>query len=203
LAVGLVAAVLLAHAGTALVVDVPVGVPDAIVSLASHERERLPAAATQARAAPAALVILTVPAHATPTNCQDCGHRVARLIRYGVPASRVRLVPIQVDGTYGEAFACREFALRSGVRRLLVVTSPYHTRRALATFRAAFAGTGVQVGVMPASASSPAQPARWWAAAYDRWYVRYEWLATVYYVTRHGISPTLFAAGAVPPPHAR
>jgi uncharacterized SAM-binding protein YcdF (DUF218 family) len=108
-----------------------------------------------------------------------------------------------MDGTYGEALACRDLIIRAGLHRVLVVTSPYHTRRALATFRAAFAGDDVQVGVVPATGTSPARPERWWMAPYDRWYDRYEWLATVYYVARHGISPTLFAAGAVSPPHAR
>jgi uncharacterized SAM-binding protein YcdF (DUF218 family) len=192
----------LSRAGTALVVSVPVGLPDAIVSLASHDRERLPTAAALARLAPAATVILTVPAHVTPANCDDCPHRLALLVRRGIPPGRVHVVQVRVDGTYGEATACRDFVVQSGVRRLLVVTSPYHTRRALATFRSVFAGTNVAVGVVPA-AQSPAQPDRWWAARYDRWYVRYEWVATLYYIGRHGISPALFAAGALPPPHAR
>ena len=51
--------VLGSHAGSALVVSEPLASPDAIVSLASHEWERLPAAAALARQYPEALVVLT------------------------------------------------------------------------------------------------------------------------------------------------
>jgi uncharacterized SAM-binding protein YcdF (DUF218 family) len=74
---------------------------------------------------------------------------------------------------------------------MLVVSSPYHTRRAFAVFRHVLTGTGVEVGVAPATLFSQARPELWWAAPYDRWYVAYEWAATVYYAVRHGILPVI------------
>ena len=177
------------NAGVALVVTRPVLRPDAIVSLASHEWERLPATARLAAENPGALVLLTLPQPATPFNCHDCAHRIDRLRHLGIDPSRVRVVPLSAGGTYGEALATFEFAHDAPIERLVVVTSPYHTRRALATFLERFAGSGIDVGVHPASATSPAQPARWWRTPYDRWYVRYEWLALVYYTTRFGVDP--------------
>jgi len=189
-ALGLVVALLvlaLAHAGSALVVSKPVPQPEAIVSLASHEWERLPAAAQLAARFPRAAVVLTVPREVTKYNCHDCGNRVHRLELAGVAKERVRLVPLEEGGTYGEALAVRRFLEMAGMRRVLVVTSPYHTRRSLATFATVMTPVGVQVGIEPAAASSHANPSWWWALPDDRAYVPYEWAAIVYYGVFHGV----------------
>jgi uncharacterized SAM-binding protein YcdF (DUF218 family) len=175
------------HAGTLLVVSQPLPHPDAIISLASHEWERLPETAALAARYPDARVLLTLPQRISQLNCHDCGGRVARLARMGVGADRIEILPLSAPGTYGEALACRTFAMQTHLRALLVVTSPYHTRRALATFNDVLDDAGVQVGIQAASATSPADPARWWRAPYDRWYVAYEWLAMIYYATRYGV----------------
>jgi len=182
-----VLAALTPYAGAALVVDAPISSPDVIVSLASHEWERLPAAVALARRYPRALVVLTLPSSVTQFNCNDCAHRAERLMRAGVEADRIQIVPLTLGGTYGEAVATRGFVSERRLRSVLVVTSPYHTRRALATFRRALASAGVQVGVAPASSTSPARPPRWWASGYDRAYVCYEWAAVAYYRLRYGV----------------
>ena len=173
------------NAGTWLVVSRPLERPEAIISLASHEWERLPATARLASATPSAVVLLTLPQPATPFNCHDCSGRLARLRRLGVASDRVRIVPITGRGTYGEALATLAFLRHTHVRRLVIVTTPYHTRRALATFQSVFDGSGVEIGIHPATASSPARPERWWASPYDRAYVAYEWAATLYYGFRY------------------
>jgi uncharacterized SAM-binding protein YcdF (DUF218 family) len=175
-------------AGTLLVVSRPLQYPDAIVSLASHEWERLPAAAQLAARDSSSLLLLTLPQPVSSSNCHDCGGRVARLERLGVPASRIRILPLTSAGTYGEAQATLAFARQANIRRLVLITTPYHTRRSLATFGAVFDGSGIAIGVEPASSSSPARPDRWWAAPYDRAYVAYEWAAVVYYVLRYRIA---------------
>ena len=176
-----------AYAGSALIVLRPLARPDAIVSLASHEWERLPLVARLAAEHPDAAVLLTVPKTVTPHNCHDCAHRVDRLRHLGVAAERVRQVSITAEGTYGEALAALAFARDAGIRHLLVATSPYHTRRALAVFRTVFDGTGIAVGVEPATASSPARPSWWWLAPYDRAYVAYEWAAIAYYAAKYDV----------------
>jgi uncharacterized SAM-binding protein YcdF (DUF218 family) len=186
-AVAILVIVMLAGAGRFLVVTRPLDAPDAIVSLASHEWERLPVARALAETHPRAIVILTRPGNVTKYTCHDCSGRVAWLESQGLSADRIRVVNLTAPGTRGEADAVAQFARDQGLRRLLVVTSPYHARRALAVFRSAVKGKGIEVGVQPAFATSPAQPGRWWAAAYDRWYVSYEWAASIYYAFRFGI----------------
>lgn len=176
------------NAGTLLVVSRPLDRTDAIISLASHEWERLPVTARLASATPSALVLLTLPQPVTPYNCHDCSGRVSLLQRLGVPPDRVRILPITAPGTYGEALAALSFARQTRIRRLLIVTTPYHTRRSLAAFRSVFDGSGVEIGIEPATASSPARPERWWATPYDRAYVAYEWAAMIYYAVRHHVA---------------
>jgi uncharacterized SAM-binding protein YcdF (DUF218 family) len=177
------------RAGSALVVSEPLTSPDAIVSLASHEWERLPAASAWAARYPKALVLLTVPQVINGFNCHDCARRPQQLMAAGVHISRLRLLPLTEGGTYGEAVAVRTFAKANHIKRVLVVTSPYHTRRGLATFVSVLRPAQVAAGIVPATATSPARPERWWAAPYDRAYVRYEWAAILYYAVRHQVSP--------------
>lgn len=181
--------VLVARAGTTLVVSKAVVDPDVIVSLASHEWERLPEVARQAHRFPRALVVLTRPERPTVFNCHDCDNRVSRLAHLGVEPARVRILQLTRDGTYGEAVATRRLMDESGFSRVLVVTSPYHTRRSLAVF-SQILGPKCLVGVEGATATSPAQPSEWWAAPYDRAYVRYEWAAVFYYALRYGVLPS-------------
>jgi uncharacterized SAM-binding protein YcdF (DUF218 family) len=178
---------ILKDAGGALVVHQPIERPDTIVMLASHEWERLPAAAAQARQHPDAVVILTVPRQPTYWNCFRCGERIDWLAREGV--ERRRIVELHGSGnTYGEARVTATYMANTRRSRLLVVTSPYHTRRSLAVFRSVLKGTGVQLGVVGASGSN-ATPRRWWAYDVDRDYVAYEWTAIVWYAVRYAVSP--------------
>jgi uncharacterized SAM-binding protein YcdF (DUF218 family) len=181
----LAAVAFLLAAGHLLIVRRPIE-PDAIVALGSHEWERLPVAAALARRHPASLVILTTPDKITPYNCDDCPNRVARMRRMGVDERRIRVVQLTQHGTFGEAAACRALIQAEGLHHVLLVTSPYHTRRALAVFRQALPAD-VRLGVEPATETSPSHPGAWWTTPYDRWYVSYEWAATVYYAFRYRV----------------
>jgi uncharacterized SAM-binding protein YcdF (DUF218 family) len=182
-------AVWAAFAGRLLVVARPVASPDVIVSLASHEWERLPAAAAAAARHPSAVVLLTQPITVTIYNCHDCARRRQRLVAAGVDPARITTMQLQGDGTRAEAEVSLLYSRNQPMKQLLIVTSPFHARRALSVFRHAFAGTGVDVGVEPATRYSEARPAWWWTTPYGRWYVAYEWAAIVYYAGRYGILP--------------
>lgn len=176
------------RAGEALVVRRDVGPPDAIVMLASHEYERLPAAADLARRFPSSVVLLTVPRTPTKFNCYRCSERRAWLAAEGVPDARVvELSATPVANTYGEALATRQYVAGRPIRRLVVVTSPYHTRRALRVFESIVGRAGVAIGVEPAVAYSVARPERWWQGEYDRGYVMYEWTGILYYRFKYGV----------------
>jgi uncharacterized SAM-binding protein YcdF (DUF218 family) len=179
------------YAGTSLVVARDVADPTAFLSLGSHEWERLPVTAQLARAHPGSVVLLSQPVHPNKFNCHLCPERIGWLRALGIARDRTVVLPRLVTNTYDEAVAAREYCERRGITRLMVVTSPYHTRRTVATFAAVFAGSHTAVGVHPAVETSPAKPTQWWAHAYDRAYVRYEWAAIAWYALRHHVSPRL------------
>lgn len=159
-----------------------VGNPDAIVVLASHEWERLPAATAASRRWPNALVVLTVPSEVGPYNCADCGRRPAWLNYLGVDGERIIEVPLgDREGTWGEAQAVVAHAQRADWRRLLVVTSAFHTKRAMMTFKQAATGSRIEVGVMSAEGFSQLNPRRWWTSLEGWWYVTHESAAMVKY----------------------
>ena len=186
LVIGGLALFLMDRAAKGLIVETRVTDPQALLALGSHEWDRLPALADEARRWPAAVVFLTQPAVPTVHNCHDCPNRVQRLAERGVERSRVVLLPHRVSNTRDEALAAKEECARRGIQRLQVISSPYHTLRSRRVFERTFAGTGISVGVIPATAYSPARPDRWWMKAYDRAYVRYEWAALIYDAARPG-----------------
>lgn len=91
------------------------------------------------------------------------------LIRSGIPAEAFIVPPRIHDNTADEAATAHQLAQRYGWRRLIVVTSKYHLRRAGFAFRRELEGTGVEV-VMRGSRYDASDPARWWASRGDiRW----------------------------------
>jgi uncharacterized SAM-binding protein YcdF (DUF218 family) len=78
----------------------------------------------------------------------------------GVPKNAILRFPQSTDSTIEEAGALSELAAKRGWKRVIVVTSNYHTRRARYIFRRVFpAGTDVRVA---ASVSDEFDPGEWW-----------------------------------------
>ena len=92
-------------------------------------------------------------------------HERARnnLLVLGVPADRVEVIPQPVTNTYDEAEVLRKYAVAHGLRSLLVVTSAYHSRRALWTLQQVFAGTGIAISLQSVQAGEQTpSPFSWW-----------------------------------------
>lgn len=163
--------VVLIPVGPWLIQEVPLVSPDAILSLGSHEHERFPGAARQARLWPSAQVLITEPREVSRYNCDACGERIEWLTSLGIERSRISVLAPAVENTRDELRRAAEWMRSRGAHRLLVVTSPYHTRRVLAI--AASQEAGVLIGVV-ASPSPETLPRPWWRHRYGRWYVPYE-----------------------------
>ena len=65
------------------------------------------------------------------------------------------------NSTAAEAITLRELSAAHGWRRVIVVSSKYHLRRAGFALRRELRGTGVEV-VMRGSRYDSAHPERWW-----------------------------------------
>jgi uncharacterized SAM-binding protein YcdF (DUF218 family) len=92
-------------------------------------------------------------------------------IALGVPPDAVAVLPNGVDNTAAEAAALH--AMFPAARRMIVVTSPYHTRRAGFAFRREFSRAGVEV-IVRSTRHTQSEPARWWRRRGDVRYIMME-----------------------------
>ena len=97
-----------------------------------------------------------------------------------VPAERTVLPPVPADTTLEEAMVTRTVVQERGLRSILIVTSPYHLRRALLIFERVFAGTGV-VLYFSSAPSRFYSTDSWWKTHVGRKAVLWEYLALLYY----------------------
>jgi uncharacterized SAM-binding protein YcdF (DUF218 family) len=104
------------------------------------------------------------------------------LRRVGVPQEKIQILVTPVYGTYDEAILLRQYADTHGLRSLLLVTSAYHSRRALWTFRRVFSGNGATIGLesVETGIQTPS-PATWWFHTRGWKMVAGEYLKFVYY----------------------
>lgn len=100
----------------------------------------------------------------------------------GVPAGNIEALPQLVTSTYEEARLLREYAVEHRLRSILIVTSAYHSRRALWTLRRVFEGSGIELGLEspPAGWQTPA-PATWWLHTQGWRVVAGEYVKLAYY----------------------
>lgn len=104
----------------------------------------------------------------------------------GIPAAKILVVPKIVSSTYEESLELRDYAMAHKLKRLQVVTSAYHSRRALWSFLRAFKGSDIEVGVdgPPPGWQTP-PPASWWLSRRGWKVVAGEYVKFVYYWTRY------------------
>ena len=101
----------------------------------------------------------------------------------GVAADRIEVLPQSVSSTYEEAVALRDYARARGLRSILVVTSSYHSRRALWTLRRVFQGSGIEVGLYAvAPGEQMPAPATWWWHPFGWQVVALEYVKLIYYL---------------------
>lgn len=105
-----------------------------------------------------------------------------RLTQAGVPASSIELLPGRISSTFDEAALMRTYARTHAVKSVIIVTSEYHTRRALWTLRRVLRDTGTEIGVEPANPIfGSVSPWNWWWSAGGWQTVFGEYVKLAYY----------------------
>jgi len=182
-------------AARALVVSAPLASADAIVVLSGSSAylERTQHAAELYRQGRAPLVLLTNDqtrggwSNALQRNPYFVERATDELVKASVPSEKIRILPGVVSSTRDESLLLKDYAESQRFRSILVVTSAYHSRRALQSLRATFAGTGITVGLEPAPIGPfTPSPAFWWLQPLGWRTVGGEYVKLVYYRLRYG-----------------
>lgn len=158
-----------------LVVDAPMATADAIVLLGGEPQGRPMEAAR--------LYHLGVAPRVVVVGTGDNASNRRILSRAGVPPEAILIEPSS-SSTLENATFVRPMLERAGIRRVLLVTSSFHARRALATFQQRI--PGVAFGVSTSRIG-------WWDTPQgrlqeDNWAAK-EFVKLGYYWAVHGIRP--------------
>ncbi|MBI4457053.1 MAG: YdcF family protein [Acidobacteria bacterium] len=97
----------------------------------------------------------------------------------GVPRSSISRIEIPVDNTDEEARRIKEFLERDHLRRLIIVTSKTHSRRACMTFYH-YLGKDLQI-ICRYSRFDPFDPTGWWKKRKDARELIFEWQKLILY----------------------
>ncbi len=111
----------------------------------------------------------------------------AQLERAGVPVQSIEVLRSTVASTHDEAVLLREYAEAHALHSMLVVTSAYHSRRALWVLRRVFEGSGITIGLKAVAPGeqTPAPSSWWWYR--DGWgTVATEYSKQLYYWVQYG-----------------
>lgn len=106
----------------------------------------------------------------------ECDLAIAYAVKLGYPAEWFVGLPHDGDSTREEAEAVLKEVGRRGIRRFVLVTSTYHTRRAGAIYRALAPQAELRVVAAPDPHFSPDT---WWRSRRGRKTFALEWLKTV------------------------
>jgi uncharacterized SAM-binding protein YcdF (DUF218 family) len=149
----------------------------ALVLTGDLDFERTDHAAKLARSGEARLLVLT---GGMPFVGDSAESLRDRALADGVPAERIRLENTSTD-TWESLVAVRPILSEEHVKTLLLVSSPYHMRRASLAARRAL--PGIRILCEPAPCSHW-RPEGWWRSSFGRRIVVGEYVKLVYYVLR-------------------
>lgn len=161
---------ILSAIGGFLVVSDPVEKADAALVLSGGLAERVAEAVDRYKEGQVSKIVLMTPeAEPAAALLLSRGVRlptepeIARAVAVGlgVPDADVLVVPDPVDSSESEALAFRLWVGKRGWKRVLVVTSPYHTRRARGLYRDVLEKIGVEALVVPSRHGS-FRAEDWW-----------------------------------------
>jgi uncharacterized SAM-binding protein YcdF (DUF218 family) len=106
----------------------------------------------------------------------------SNLIASGIAPENIEILPGRVSGTIDEAIVLRGKIEQAGFKSVLIVTSPYHTRRSLWVFDKVLKNDDVQIGIVSPAPGEQSPPVFvWWLTSRGWHFVAGEYVKAVYY----------------------
>ena len=151
--------VVLQAAGAFLVVQDPPRPADAIIVLGGDWKGRIEKAVELYRQGLAPRIVVTGGRRVAPETT-EADYLAAVAVRAGVPRDAI-IIERSSDSTWQNALHTLELARQQGYRRVLLVTSDWHSRRASWIFRRLYGRAGIEVLSVP-SPEWRFDTLRWW-----------------------------------------
>jgi len=177
-----------------LIIQAPLEKADAIIVLSgsANYRERNREAARLLLTGHSQRILITNDATPGPWSSVDqrnllFSERAFRELRAaGIAEENIEVLPQPVTSTKDEAEVARRYAEEHRLKSILVVTSPYHSRRALWIFSRVFRATRIQIGLIsPSPGVQSPRPATWWLTVKGWRLVPTEYVKMIYYVIKY------------------
>jgi uncharacterized SAM-binding protein YcdF (DUF218 family) len=154
--------------GAYLIISSEIDTANAIVVLSGGDETRLTEALRLYNQNYAHMIILTE----TGQKLEDTNQlysfdmRIV-LLSNGVPSGNILITNKKVSSTRDEALAVKNLMKNQQMTSAIIVTDPYHTRRAFGIFQEIFKGSGVKLMIQPATQSW--YNSRTWFLKLDGW----------------------------------
>lgn len=118
-------------------------------------------------------------------HCSPAQQKLEVAQRFGLPADAA-IITYGVQSTYDEAIHLQRLVRQHGWHSLIVVTDPFHTRRAGRTFRTLLPDVTIYVS---AALNSGYNVHRWWQTEESLMAVFSEAIKLTFYWTKYGVAP--------------
>lgn len=122
----------------------------------------------------------------TRSDFMDSEQALNFALRYGVPKEKIRLLPS--TSTFEDGKSITALVKERGIKSIVVVTSWYHTRRAMNVIHHCITDTNIIVYVS-SSTNLPYTPDNWWRDEEGLVSVVNETIKTALYWWRYGLAP--------------
>jgi uncharacterized SAM-binding protein YcdF (DUF218 family) len=185
---------ILTHVADYLVVSDPLEQADGIAVLSGDETTRCPKAADLFLHGWAPRILLTkgyspdeeLALKRYGVRELESHEKCLAILRfYNVPAQAVEVLDGYNESTADEAHRLRRYLQGQKMKRLIVVTSSFHTRRSRLLLRRVLRGTGVEVSVQAAPANFLFDPQEWWTRRRDSTTLLWEYQKLIFYALRY------------------
>jgi uncharacterized SAM-binding protein YcdF (DUF218 family) len=154
--------------GKFLVVRDPLEKADAVLSLAGDQRRPRYAADLFLQGYARWFIITPLPLESQRQRERYTNYVRNVALRMGVPEEAILLVPDVGNTTFEEAKNVKRFLEQNNINSLLVVTSPWHTRRSRLIFQDVFENSDKHISIQPMSDNvyghwaHTYRPEEWW-----------------------------------------
>ncbi len=120
---------------------------------------------------------------------RDNFREMLRSLDIGVPAFFTD--DREVESTYEEAKAVRDFLRKNNLKSIMIITSKYHSKRTYLTYKSLLKDDGVKIISCPTKYDE-FDPERWWKVRSQAIKVLYEYERLPFYLLRYGLWKVLF-----------